>query len=746
MIFEIEVLPEPIFLRTLRFGNSISILNVRKTVNSETILQGLTESQRRAVIHREGPLLVLAGPGSGKTRVITCRIAMLIHEGVAPAQICAITFTNKAAEEMRQRVLSMGVPTGTQVSTFHSLCVRILRRYGRVAGIEPTFSIYDESDQLRCLKEALAACQISSSNFSPSRMLHVISRLKNDLEDERTFASRAEDHFGRTVSSIYTKYQEILRRNQALDFDDLLVQTALLLRKDPDIRQELSRRFRYLLIDEYQDTNHAQYQIARGLAAAHGNICVTGDPDQSIYRWRGADIGNILAFERDWPNAAVIKLEENFRSTPNILSKADRLIAGNQKRKAKTLIPTRPEGEDVVIRVCEDEQDEAERVAADVAELLERGLNPQEIAVFYRVNAMSRSVEEAFIRRRIPYQVVRGVEFYARKEVKDFLSYLKLIVNPSDDVAFQRAVSTHSRGIGGKTVERLQEYASRNRLSLLQAAQQADRIATIASGTRKRLMEFAALFETFRGKLDQEASVVMDCVFAECGLADAFKEVGDEEAIENIHELINAAAEYDRTAEEPSLADFLQSIALYSDTDAFDPNAGRVSLMTLHAAKGLEFSCVFIIGLEEGLLPHERSLDQGPDEMEEERRLFFVGMTRAKDRLIVSYARHRVLRGQFLRTVPSPFLYEIGFGGEAEIRDRTDEWDEAIERSRRSVQCSNEKRLKFAINERVEHSKFGRGWVKEFLDLGEDSIVVVRFDSGKTKSLMLKYASLERIR
>jgi DNA helicase-2/ATP-dependent DNA helicase PcrA len=715
-------------------------------MNPEKILEGLTESQRKAVLHREGPLLVLAGPGSGKTRVITHRIAMLIAGGVSPSQICAITFTNKASEEMRQRVLSMGVPAGSHLSTFHSLCVRILRRYGQVIGIEPAFSIYDESDQLRCMKEAIAACQISTSNFSPSRMLYAISRLKNDLEDEETFAARASDFYGRNVANIYKKYQEILRRNQALDFDDLLVRTALLLRDFPQIRQELSNRFRYLLIDEYQDTNHAQYQIARGLAAAHGNICVTGDPDQSIYRWRGADIGNILAFERDWPNAAVIKLEENFRSTPNILRKADRLIAGNRKRKAKTLIPTRPEGEEVVIRICEDEQDEAERVASDVAELLERGVRPQEIAVFYRVNAMSRSVEETFIRRRIPYQVVRGVEFYARKEVKDFLSYLKLIVNPSDDVAFQRAVSTHSRGIGGKTVERLQEYASRNRLSLLEAAKQAERIQTISSATRKRLTDFAALFDSFRGRLDQEASVLMESVFTECGLEEAFQEAGDEEAIENIQELINAAAEYDRTADTPSLTDFLQSIALYSDTDAFDPDAGRVSLMTLHAAKGLEFSCVFIIGLEEGLLPHERSLEGGADEMEEERRLFFVGMTRAKDRLTISYARHRILRGQFLRTVPSPFLYEIGFEGESAICDRTEDWDAVLKGPQSGSRGSNEKRPMFAVNERVEHSKFGRGWVKEFLDFGEDSIVVVRFDSGKTKSLMLKYASLERVR
>jgi len=733
-------------LRTLPPREKQQFETAKKTVNPEKILQGLTESQRHAVLHREGPLLVLAGPGSGKTRVITCRIAMLIYSGVRPSRICAITFTNKAAEEMRQRVLASGVPAGSHISTFHSLCVRILRQYGQPAGIEPTFSIYDESDQIRCMKEAVAACGVSSSNFSPARMLHMVSRLKNDLEDEQAFAARVEDYFGRTVSSIYAKYQEILRRNQALDFDDLLMRTALLMRDFPQIRQELSSRFRYLLIDEYQDTNHAQYQIARGMAADHGNICVTGDPDQSIYRWRGADIGNILAFERDWPNAVVIKLEENFRSTANILRKADRLIAGNRQRKAKILIPTRSEGEEVRICTCEDENEEAEHLASEIAELLRKGTDPQEIAVFYRVNAMSRAVEEAFIRRQIPYQVIRGVEFYARKEIKDFLSYLKLIVNPADDVAFLRAVASRSRGIGDKTIQRLQEFASANRLSLLEAARHAKRIETIPAGTRDRLVDFAGFFERFRQETEQEASVLMDCVFAESGLADALKAAGDEEAVDNINELINAAAEYDRNTENPSLADYLQTIALYSDTDAFDPNAGRVSLMTLHAAKGLEFSHVFIIGLEEGMLPHERALEGGADELEEERRLFFVGMTRAKDSLTISYARHRVLRGQFLRTVPSPFLYEIGFEGESAAQEWAAERAEPLEKTETDVRPKNKNGQKFAVNEWVEHSKFGRGRVKEFLDLGESSIVVVHFNSGKTKSLMVKYAGLVRLR
>jgi len=546
-----------------------------------------------------------------------------------------------------------------------------------------------------------------------------------------------------------------------VDFDDLLVKTALLLRDRPDIREELSDRFRYLLVDEYQDTNHAQYQIAKGLALAHSNLCVTGDPDQSIYRWRGADISNILAFEKDWPGAVVVKLEENFRSTPNILAVADRLIAVNTERKKKNLIPTRPAGREVVIRACGDENREADQAADDIQTLIDAGVDPREIAVFYRVNAMSRSVEESFIRRRIPYQVVRGVEFYARKEIKDLLAYLRLIVNPEDDVAFDRAVASHSRGIGKTSLDRLAAFAARHGLSLLEAARRAGEVETINRPTQGRLREFTAMIDRFgREAAEMEAAPLMDIVFAESGMVEALKAAGPEgeTAIENVNELINSAAEYDRQTENPSLTDYLQSIALYSDTDAYDPDSGKVSLMTLHAAKGLEFDHVFILGLEEGLLPHERSLDGSIKEMEEERRLFFVGITRARSELTISYAQHRVLRGQFLRTVPSPFLYEIGYAGEPaaphDERDwmQPDDEPEAVsDYKTRHVSdygpaaASAKPGAAFRANDLVEHPKFGRGRVKEFLDLGEKSIVVVKFNSGNTKTLMVKFAHLKKI-
>ncbi|MBL7214738.1 MAG: UvrD-helicase domain-containing protein [Phycisphaerae bacterium] len=705
-------------------------------------METLTESQKEAIFHKDGPLLVLAGPGSGKTRVITCRIAALIESGVRPYHICAITFTNKAAEEMRNRVAVFVPAGGVHISTFHSLCVSILRRYGEAAQIQSNFSIFDVKDQQRCMKEAIKDCQVNVTNFTPARMLDFISRLKNDLECPREFEARAAGFFEKNAARIYAKYQQILKQNNALDFDDLLVRTAFLLRDFPAVREELSARFRYLLVDEYQDTNHAQYQIAKGIALAHRNICVTGDPDQSIYRWRGADIENILVFEKDWPQAKVVKLEENFRSTPNILEKADQLIAQNMKRKAKKLIPTKEKGLDVCIEICEDESAEAHWVAEQAEALIDEGKDSNQIAVFYRVNSMSRAIEEAFVQHQLPYQVVRGVEFYARKEIRDLLSYLKVMVNSQDDVAFLRAIGTHPRGIGKTSLERLEQFARIHGLSLLEAALRAEQVETVNRPTRGRIVEFAKMVQQFRDDMEGDVSPLMERVFDASGLA---KVLGaDADAMDNISELFNSAAEYDQRSEEPNLMDYLQMIALYSDSDAYNAEAGRVSLMTLHAAKGLEFDHVFIIGLEDGLLPHERS-SIGADDLEEERRLFFVGMTRARQTLKIGYARHRVIRGQFIRSTPSQFLYEIGFEGESDAFDSG--WGEPNDFDNFASSLVSKKKpgQLYAVNELVEHSKFGLGRVKEYLDLGEDSIVVIRFNSGKTKSLMVKYAKLNSL-
>jgi len=702
-----------------------------------TLSQQLTPSQRKAVFHIEGPLLVLAGPGSGKTRVITFRIAALIDSGIHPHNICAITFTNKAAEDMRQRAATLGACASAHISTFHSLCVRILRRYADKAGINPNFSIYDDSDQTRCIKQAVKDCEFDTANFPPARMLDAISTLKNKLIDAESFKAEADDFFSRTLAEIYLHYQNILSERNGLDFDDLLMKTAFLLRDCPDVCRELGNRFRFLLIDEYQDTNHAQYRIAKSIVSQHNNICATGDPDQSIYRWRGADIRNILAFESDWPDATVVKLEENFRSTANILAAADNLIAFNRNRKEKKLIPTKSEGQNVLVTGFEDENTEAQAVAQQVKELAVKGASLNDMAVFYRVNAQSRALEEAFIKNKMAYQVVRGVEFYRRKEIRDLLAYLKVLVNPNDEIALLRIINTPARGIGKVTTDRVRAYAGRNNISFFEALKKLNNIESLSKAAKAKLAVFFNLLQQFKQDIAGKVQPLAERVFTESGLSESLLATGPEgqNALENVNELINAAAEYDQQAEQPSLLDYLQQISLFSDADAYDATCERVALMTLHAAKGLEFENAFIVGVEDGLLPHERSNAlENDDELEEERRLFFVGITRAKARLYLSYARYRTLRGQFLRTIPSQFLFELG----------VDFTEQAQENEHDSVNIGQTS-AQFNPGQLVRHDIFGLGRVKDFIDMGENSVVVVKFNSGQTKSLMIKYTNLSKI-
>ena len=623
----------------------------------------LTGSQRRAVLHHTGPLLVLAGPGSGKTRVITYRIAALIASGVLPSNICAITFTNKAADEMRTRYLAtLGASPGTHISTFHSLCVRILRQYAEQSHLKPNFSIYDASDQARCMKAAVKDCGLDSTNFAPAKMLDAISALKTKLIDVDTFKAEADDFFTSQLAKVYACYQRTLEESNAMDFDDLLAKTAVLLADCGDVCSELGNRYKFLLIDEYQDTNHVQYEIARLLVSSHNNICVTGDPDQSIYRWRGADIGNILAFESNWPDSTVIKLEENFRSSPAILQIADNLISFNYNRKPKILIPTKPDAGRVCVTGLEDELEEADAVARQIKQLLDEGASLSDIAVFYRVNSMSRVLEEAFIENKIPYQIVRGTEFYSRKEIRNVLAYLKVLVNGDDEAALLRIINTPARGIGKTTIGRVAAYAALNNITFFQALKKAKHIDSLSKAATAKIAVFVDMLERFKPDLAGEVAPLVERIFNETGLSDSLEAAGDEgkDAIENVKELINATAQYDRQAESPSLLDYLQQISLFSDVDTYDASDNRLSLMTLHTSKGLEFENVFIVGLEHGLLPHERSNSDDEDEIEEERRLFFVGITRAKTNLYISYARYRTTRGQLLRTIPSSFLYELG--------------------------------------------------------------------------------------
>jgi len=716
----------------------------------------LTASQQKAVFHREGPLLVIAGPGSGKTRVITYRIAALVEAGVPAQNICAITFTNKAAEEMRQRAFVLGASAGAHISTFHSLCVRILRRYASVAQIDPNFSIYDDSDQTKCVKQAIADCGLDTSNFSPAKTLDAISTLKNKLIDAETFLTQADDFFSKTLSKIYSRYQQILTNLNALDFDDLLMKAAFLLEINADVRTDLGNRFKFLLIDEYQDTNHAQYRIAKALASTHKNICATGDPDQSIYRWRGADIRNILDFERDWPDAVIVRLEENFRSTPAILEAADRLIANNQSRKEKRLLATRPAAGDVAIEPYEDEQSEALGVAENIRRLTDQGVSLNHIGVFYRVNAQSRAMEEQFIRNKIPYQIVRGVEFYNRKEIRDVLAYLKVIVNPSDQVALLRVINTPARGIGKTTIDKILDYAGRANLTLYQSLLKVSEIGTLPESTKTKISQFVKLMEGFKQDANGPVEPLVERVFTESGLEKMLISEGVEgkDALENAGELISAAAVYDKQAETPSLVDYLQQIALFSDADAYDAASERVAMMTMHAAKGLEFDNVFIVGVEEGLLPHERSADN-ETEIEEERRLFFVGITRAKTNLRISFARYRQIRGQTLRTVPSQFLFELGlnFSESAprfeilpdEVSTKAGENQQYEISNHQSSIINHKLSSPFQRGDIVVHQKFGIGTVREYTDMGDNSVVVVAFNSGQTRTLMTKYARLAKI-
>jgi len=570
------------------------------------LLSDLNEPQRRAVTHRDGPLLVLAGAGSGKTRVITRRVANLIHQGVPPWQVLAITFTNKAAGEMRQRVERLEVPPGATICTFHSLCARLLREFALEAGISANYVVYDRDDQLRIVKEAMERLDLKTARLSPAAVHATISNAKNELKTPQAFSEQAGDFYSRNVAAIYQAYEELLAGNNALDFDDLLLRMAFLLRDRPEIRRALSQRYRYILIDEYQDTNHAQYVIAHGIALDHENIAVTGDPDQSIYAWRGADINNILEFEADYPNATVVRLEENYRSTKPILAAASRLIAHNRRRKDKALWTRREGGGDVRVVFVDDEHAEAERVARQIAQRRQAGGDLGGVAVFYRVNALSRVLEEALLKAGIAYRVARGVEFYNRKEIKDVLAYLRLLVNQQDDLSCRRVINTPARGIGSTTLRRLEETAAAGGLSLLAACRQPQE-AKLGLAPAKRVRAFAELIDGLSGDLDKPVASLIEDVLTRSGLGDSLvgADEQDRQARANVDELITAATEFDASGEGGGLTEWLHQISLVSEVDRLEGAGGAVTLMTLHAAKGLEFPVVFLIGCEEGLLPFQ---------------------------------------------------------------------------------------------------------------------------------------------
>lgn len=628
--------------------------------HTHALLEDLNEPQRQAVTHVDGPLLVLAGPGSGKTRVITRRAAYLVHQGVMPRNILAITFTNKAADEMRQRVAALGVDHGMWVYTFHALGVRLIREFGPLARVQPGFTIYDDTDQKRLIKEALQIAKISDQMIKPEQALNQISSAKNRLETPEDYAKRSDYFDKRMIAQAYAAYEQLLEQRNAVDFDDLLMRVAIVLRDNPEITERLNIRFRYVLIDEYQDTNHAQYLIASSLAKHTANICATGDPDQSVYAWRGADISNILEFEQDYPEAKIVRLEENYRSTKMILRVASQLIANNRRRKHKDLWTHNAEGEPVRVWQFREGRDEADRLADTIAQMHDAGRDYGDMAIMYRVNAISRGLEEAFRLRGIPYRIARGLEFYNRKEIRDALAYLRVIVNPTDNLALLRIINTPARGIGTTSIKRLTAFAEQTQRPLMDVLRTVEDVPQIKSAAKK-ISKFVELLDAIAEECAESVEAAIVAAISMSGLEAELRkqdEIEGEDRLANVGELVTAGARYDQEVDEPTLEDFLQRVTLTSDQDAIDESADAVLLLTLHAAKGLEFPVVFMVGLEQGMLPHERALSTDGD-IEEERRLCFVGFTRAKQQLFVSLARQRFLRGQLVPRAASQFIGEL---------------------------------------------------------------------------------------
>lgn len=702
------------------------------------LIMNLNERQREAVLCTEGPLLILAGAGSGKTRVITHRIAYLIREkGVSPWEILALTFTNKAAEEMKERVERLvGSIRGMWVSTFHAAAARILREHAQRLGFSPAFAIYDGADQLNVVKNVMKTLNMDQTMLRPQAVLGTISQAKNELVGAEAFAEQAEGYYQRNVSRIYSAYQERLKACNAMDFDDLLLQLVRLFRENDDILEYYRQKFRYIMVDEYQDTNRAQYAIIRLLAGEHRNICVVGDDDQAIYRFRGADVRNILDFEKDWPDASVIKLEENYRSTGHILEAAYHVVRNNSARKEKKLWTRQGRGDTVRIFEAEDEYDEARFIAAEI-----RALTGQyeEFAVLYRTNAQSRVIEEVLIKENIPYQVVGGLRFWERKEIKDLLAYLRVLDNEDDEESLLRIINVPRRGIGQATVERLRSLARSRRISLFKALCLAEE-ADLGSAARKKVAAFRELLENL-SKMREYLNVaeLVEEILLKSGYLQELRAEGTEQAQsreENLREFLTVAQRFCRQSEDKSLTAFLTQMALISDLDTLnDEEAPGVLLMTLHSAKGLEFQVVFLAGVEEGLFPHLRSLDT-PDGIEEERRLCYVGMTRAKRRLYLTMARRRNLYGETMYNLPSRFLQEIP---EAVLHREETKWESTPGPGQTCPES-------FAAGDTVEHGKWGRGTVISVDVLSDGDIVLtISFPAVGVKKVMARYAPLRKI-
>ncbi|QKE74830.1 DNA helicase PcrA [Arthrobacter citreus] len=721
---------------------------------AEELLQGLNPMQKEAVKTVDGPLLIMAGAGSGKTRVLTHRIAYLLGEkGVAPWNILAITFTNKAAREMQERVFNLVGKNAEDIwiSTFHSMCVRILRRDIDRIGFNRSFSILDTTDQLTVIKNILKEKNLDSKKFEPRSILGSISSAKNELQTAAEYSKNAFTPFEKIVGEIYTSYQDRLRKNHSLDFDDLIMMTINLFERVPEVLQYYQRKFQYIHVDEYQDTNHAQYKIVKMLAEQFKNICVVGDSDQSIYRWRGADISNILSFEKDYEKAQVILLEQNYRSTQTILDAANAVITNNSNRKAKKLWTENGQGNPIHYFRAASEQDEGYFVAGKLAQWKKEGIQQySDCAILYRTNAQSRAMEEVLVKSNIPYKMVGGVKFYDRKEIKDILAYLRFIANPNDEISFSRVINVPKRGVGAASVDKIINYSIMNDLSLSDTLEQIDFVG-LSGKITKATGDFHTMTKNWQQMLDYlSVTELVEEVLDKTGYIQMLKDENTIESasrIENIEEFLTVTNAFEESSEDKSLVSFLTDLALVSDIDQADKDesqADEVILMTLHSAKGLEFPVVFLIGLEEGIFPHSRSL-MDEEEMEEERRLAYVGITRAEKNLYITNAQTRTLYGRTSVNQESRFINEIP----EELLDRANKKvvneRRAVSRPAVAMKTTGGESLGWRVGDKASHGKWGIGTVVSVKGEGEAMELDIAFPSPVgIKRLLAKFAPITK--
>lgn len=731
------------------------------------IFDTLNDRQCEAVKHTEGPLLITAGAGSGKTKVLTCRIAHLLELGVAPYRILAITFTNKAAKEMKERVTNL---VGAQadsiwLSTFHSFCAKLLRfEIDGFHGYTRNFTIYDSSDQLVLVKDCLKKLNLDDKQFTPRSVLGTISSAKNVLMDAKAFAAKASDFYEQKVADVYAMYQEKLRENNAVDFDDLLFLAVRLLQENEEVREKYQSRFQYILVDEYQDTNHAQYALTKILAARWRNICVVGDADQSIYAWRGADLRNIIDFTHDYPDAASIKLEQNYRSTKTILKAANAVIDNNESRPKKTLWTENPTGNKIIHYQAQTEHDEADYIAGVIYNRHEISHEPYgDMAILFRTNAQSRVLEEKLMRYAIPYTMVGGTKFYDRKEIKDILAYLRLLYNPEDSLSLTRIINVPKRSIGATTLEHVAAYAEEQGISLFEALSSTEELP-VTKRAKTSLENFAAMiFDLLNDIEGKDVLSLIETVIKETGYGEMLDKEAEhdpqgESRKENVGEFLSVAKDYMDSNPEGSLQDFLENVALVSDVDDFESSDSKVTLMTLHAAKGLEFPVVFLVGLDEGLFPHSRTL-MDPSQVEEERRLAYVGITRAERQLYVTNAVTRTMYGRISAYMPSRFLEEIPPQLMEDYHRKS-----AMPQSRSTATVPGRQRVSiltkpvasslpkkhavtdtFAKGDKVRHKIWGIGTVLQVIGEGANMQMKIQFPTKGVRQVVVKYAPLEKV-